>query len=113
MTAHDERRYRIGEVSEATGVAIHSLRQWERGFPQLKPKRDRAGRRYYLAADIDIVRRIHYLLRHEKMTIPGARLRLAEELHGQGRPKSTREAVDLLDRIQDEVRAMLDLLDSV
>jgi len=108
-----DRRYRIGEVAEMTGVAPHLLRQWEAKFPQLKPKRDRAGRRYFTAADIDIVRRINYLLRHDKMTVKGARVRLAQELHGEGRPRTNQEAIDLLDKIQEEVRAMLDILDSV
>jgi len=112
MNESAHRRYRIREVSEMTGIATHLLRQWEEKIPQLKPKRDRANRRYYTAADIDIARRINYLLHHEKMTVEGARLRLAQELHGEGRPRTRQEAVDLLDRIEDEVRAMLDLLDS-
>jgi len=111
MATPTERRYRIGEVSAKTGIAIHLLRQWEDKIPHLKPKRDRANRRYYMQSDIDIARRINYLLRHEKMTIEGARLRLAQELYGEGRPKTRQETIDLLDKVQDEVRAMLGLLD--
>ena len=106
-----ERRQSIGEVAEQTGIATHLLRQWEAKFPQLKPRRDRAGRRIYFARDIEIIKRINFLIRHEKMTIQGARIRLAQELHGEGRPKTNREVVDLLDRIETEVRAMIDLLD--
>ena len=110
--ALEDRRYRISEVSELTSVSIHLLRQWESRFPQLKPKRDRANRRYYSVADIDLVRRIRQLLRHEKMTTDGARRVLAQELRGEGRPKTRREALALLDEVESEVRAMLDLLDS-
>lgn len=113
MAGPDERRYSISEAAEAAGVAEHLLRQWERKIPQLKPKRDRANRRYYTAADLAIARRVQYLVRHEKVTLDGARVRLAQELHGEGRPKSNREAADLVDKIQEEVRAMLDLLDTV
>ena len=107
-----ERRLRISEVSEITGVAIHLLRQWEEKIPQLKPKRDRANRRYYLEKDVAIVRRIKHLVRHEKMGLDGVKIRVAQELHGEGRPRTRQEAVDLVDRIESEVRSMLTLLDS-
>ena len=106
-----ERRMRIGEVSEMTGVAVHLLRQWEEKIPQLKPKRDRANRRYYLEKDVAIIRRIKHLVRHEKMGLDGVKIRIAQELHGEGRPRTRQEAIDLVDRIEDEVRAMLSLLD--
>lgn len=107
-----ERRLRIGEVSEMTGVAVHLLRQWEEKIPQLKPKRDRANRRYYYEKDVAIIRRIKHLVRHEKMGLDGVKIRIAQELHGEGRPRTRQEAIDLVDRIEDEVRAMLTLLDS-
>ncbi len=105
------RRYSISEVSKMIDVAPHLLRQWEARFPQLKPGRSPTGRRYYTMADIDIARRIKYLRRHEKMTMEGARIRLARELHGQGRPETRQEMIDLAEEIQEEIRAMLDLLD--
>ena len=108
-----DKRHSIGEVSEMTGVARHLLRQWEEKFPQLRPKRNRSDRRFYLQADIDVVKRIHFFLRHEKMTIEGARLRLAQELHGEGRPRTRKEALDLLDKIDDEVRSALHTLGAV
>ncbi|MBX3178142.1 MAG: MerR family transcriptional regulator [Candidatus Hydrogenedentes bacterium] len=110
MPTSPERRLRISEVSEMTGVAIHLLRQWEEKIPQLKPKRDRANRRYYLEKDIEIVRRVKHLVRHEKMALDGVRLRIAQEMHGEGRPRTKQEAIDLVDRIEGEVRAMLALI---
>ena len=107
-----ERRLRISEVSELTGVAVHLLRQWEEKIPQLKPRRDRANRRYYLEKDVEIVRRIKHLVRYEKMGLDGVKVRIAQELHGEGRPRTRQEAVDLVERIEAEVRAMLKLLDS-
>lgn len=113
MLADSNRRYRIGEVAEIAELPVHTLRQWQQHFPQLKPKRDRANRRYYTADDINIVLRIKTLLRHEKMTIPGARVRLSQELHGEGRPRSNREAFELARQIEQEARAIIRLLDSV
>ncbi len=111
ITPSSERRLRISEVSEMTGVAVHLLRQWEEKIPQLKPRRDRANRRYYLEKDVEIVRRIKHLVRHEKMGLDGVKIRIAQELHGEGRPRTRREAIDLVDRIESEVRSLLTLLD--
>ena len=36
---------------------------------------------------------------------------LEEELKGEGRPKTNTEALDLIDKIDEEVRAMVDILD--
>ncbi len=106
------RYYGISEVSNLTEVPPYLLRQWENRFPQLKPERDRANRRRYTAEDIAVVRRIKHLLRHERMTTAGARQRLNQEIRGEGRPRTRQETLDLLDTIESEVRAMLDLLES-
>lgn len=113
MSKPTERRYTISEVSELTGVPPYVLRQWELQIPQLKPRRTRANRRYYLDGDIEIVRRLHYLVRHERLTLAGARLRLGQELHGAGRPRTQREVLDLADQIDTTARALERLLDDV
>ncbi len=113
LSSSPERRMSIGEVSELTDVPVHVLRQWEEKIPQLNPRRDRANRRYYLEKDVAIVRRIKHLVRHEKMGLDGVKIRIAQELHGEGRPRTRREAIDLVDRIEAEIRAMQALLDSV
>jgi len=109
--AQPERRYSIGEVSEQLEVPIYVLRQWEERFPQLKPKRDRAQRRFYLPADIEIARRIKQLLWHEKLSSEGARIRLSQELHIEGRPKTKKELLDLVDAIEEDIRGLLDVMD--
>ena len=111
MCADIQRRYSISEVSEETQVSQHSLRQWEARFPQLKPKRDRSNRRYYLSADIDIVKRIKQLVRHDNLTTKGASKRLSQELQGEGRPRTNEEIVALLDKIETQTRSLLDRID--
>jgi DNA-binding transcriptional MerR regulator len=111
MARDPGRRHTISEVSERTGVAVHLLRQWEERFPQLKPRRTRTNRRYYTEEDIAVVQRIRELLRQEGMTTEGARRRLADELRGEGSPRTNQEMLDLVDHIEREVRAMLDQID--
>ena len=105
-----ERRYKISEVSTLTGVAVHVLRRWDRRFPQLTPKRDRANRRYYMPADIEVVRRIKQLLYRDKMTTAGAVKQLDQERYLGGRPNTKTGAMDLLDKIAEEARGMLEII---
>lgn len=111
MPPLEDRRYSIAEVSEKVGVPAYVLRQWEKRIPELRPRRDRANRRYYLPDDIGIALRIHQLVHEEKMSLAGARQRLVEELRGEGRPRTRQEAIDLADKIEADVRRLLDLLD--
>lgn len=72
--------YSISEVSEMTGLDAHVLRYWETEFEELKPKKNRAGRRVYTIDDIAKVRRVQKLLRDDKYTIEGARQVLANDI---------------------------------
>lgn len=71
--------YSIGEVSEMTGLEQHVLRYWETEFEQLGPRKNRAGRRIYTKEDVDVVRRVQYLLKEEKYTIDGAKQVLSRD----------------------------------
>lgn len=111
MAQNPDRRYSIGEVSEMLGVTVRTLRVWEEQFKQLKPKRDRVKRRYYLHDDIEIARRIKQLLKTEKLSSEGARIRLSQELQLEGRPRTKKELVDLVDSIENDIRSLLDRMD--
>jgi DNA-binding transcriptional MerR regulator len=79
--------YSISEVCQITGLEQHVLRYWENEFPQLKPKKNRAGNRAYRAKEIKLIRYIKYLLYDELYTIQGAKRKIADasapELEGQ------------------------------
>lgn len=68
----------ISEVASLVGVEQHILRYWEQEFRQLKPKKNRAGKRIYRDGDIEWVKCIQYLLHEAKYTAEGARLVLNE-----------------------------------
>ena len=61
----------IGDLSADLGVAQHILRYWETKFPELKPLQRAGNRRYYRAADVALVRRIHRLLGEDGYTVKG------------------------------------------
>ncbi len=70
--------YSISEVADQTGVKAHVLRYWESEFPDLRPKKNRAGNRSYRDKDIRLVTLIRDLLYKQGFTIQGARLQLKE-----------------------------------
>ena len=106
-----DRRYAISEVSEITGVPIYTLRHWEKQFWPLSPPRDRSGRRYYRAEDIKAVNLLKQYLWVDKIKPEGALIRLIQATKGEAPPRSRQEVLDLLDRMAEEVRAAIDLID--
>jgi len=70
--------YSIGEVCSITDLEPHVLRYWETEFPQLRPKKNRAGNRAYRAKDIELIQTIKKLLHEEKYTIPGAKKKMGQ-----------------------------------
>jgi len=81
--------FSISEVAELTGVKAHVLRYWESEFPDLHPKKNRAGNRSYREKDIRLVMLIRDLLYKQGFTIQGARLQLKDRLR---RDEPTAEA---------------------
>ena len=78
-----KRYFTIGEVSSLCEVKPHVLRYWEQEFSQLKPVKRRGNRRYYQRHEIELIRRIRYLLYLDGYTIGGARNQLRID---QGQP---------------------------
>ena len=68
----------IGEVSDMTGVPIHTLRYWEGEFNGFfSPNRTNGGQRRYNEDAVKRVLEIKALLKEEKYSIAGARQVLA------------------------------------
>lgn len=75
----DKRYFRIGEVSRIIGVEPYVLRYWESEFPQIRPGRADSNQRTYQKKDLEIILEIKNLLYEEKMTLEGAKKRLARK----------------------------------
>lgn len=69
--------YRIREVSELLDIPISTIRYWESEFPQLAPKRTPTGHRRYNQGNIEVLKRIKFLLREKKMSLDYAKTYLA------------------------------------
>lgn len=77
--------YRIGEVRDLTGIQPYVLRYWESEFKLLRPRKNQAGQRVYKRRDIDLVLKIKLFLYEERLTLEGAKKRLALETKPKGR----------------------------
>jgi len=51
----------------------HTIRFWEKEFKQIKPKILAGNRRYYNKTNIDLLKKIKFLLKDQGMTINGAK----------------------------------------
>ena len=82
MTKKKEQTYKsIGEVvkilnlksKNSQSLPTHTIRFWEKEFKQIKPKVFIGNRRYYDEKNINILKKIKFLLKDQGMTIKGAR----------------------------------------
>ena len=71
----------IGEVVKLLGLKgrrsqsppTHTIRYWEKEFKQIKPKILDGNRRYYDEKNITLLKKVHYLLKEQGMTINGVK----------------------------------------
>ncbi len=103
--------FSISEVSDMTGVKAHVLRYWESEFPDLRPKKNRAGNRSYREKDIRMVMTIRDLLYKQGFTIQGARMqiRTRREESSEAAPAATLDfpAQAAMQVDDDKARALL------
>jgi DNA-binding transcriptional MerR regulator len=106
----DKMYFKIGEVSEITGLEAHVLRFWESEFKNIKPRRTSTGQRMYRKNDIELILYIKYLLHNEKFTIQGARKYIESGSEHQKKPKPGTKTPDLA-FIRSELEEIKKLLD--
>ena len=70
--------YRIGEVSQITGLKPHVLRYWESEFRVIKPYKAGSPQRLYRKKDLDVILKIKKLLYEEGFTIAGAKKKIRD-----------------------------------
>ena len=81
MHKSDEAYKTIGEVVRILGLKskkgqslpTHTIRYWEKELKQIKPKILNGNRRYYDQKNIDLIKKIHFLLKNQGMTINGVK----------------------------------------
>ena len=54
-------------------IPTHTIRFWEKEFKQIKPKILNGNRRYYDKKNIQLLKKVHFLLKEKGMTINGVK----------------------------------------
>jgi DNA-binding transcriptional MerR regulator len=70
--------FKIGEVSELTGIKPHVLRYWETEFNIVRPMKTASNQRLYKRKEVEMIFEIKNLLYEERFTIAGAKKALQE-----------------------------------
>ena len=81
MNKSDNAYKTIGEVVKILNLKsrsgqkspTHTIRFWEKEFKQIKPKILAGNRRYYNKTNIDLLKKIKFLLKDQGMTINGVK----------------------------------------
>ena len=71
----------IGEVvkilklksTKGNSLPTYTIRYWEKEFKQIKPKILNGKRRYYDSKNIELLKKVHFLLKEQGMTIKGVK----------------------------------------
>ena len=94
-----EKFFKISEISKILELVDpktkkpqnHVLRYWEKEFKQIKPKIFSGKRRYYDEKNIELLKKIHYLLKSEGLTIKGVKKLLEKNISYENVEKSEKK----------------------
>jgi DNA-binding transcriptional MerR regulator len=81
MNKSDQAYKTIGEVVKTLNlksrsgqkIPTHTIRYWEKEFKQIRPKILSGNRRYYDKSNVDLLKKIKFLLKDQGMTINGVK----------------------------------------
>ena len=110
----------IGEVAKILGlnsqkkkiIQTHTIRYWEKEFKQIKPKILNGKRRYYDIKNIELLKKVHFLLKEQGMTINGVKkilnnkepLKLDESLNHSIKAKNLKNKLKKISNIIKEIK---------
>ncbi len=97
--------YRISQVSKMLNIPASTLRYWEKEFKQLKPLKSKNGIRYYNEKDIELLKKIIFMIKEKGYTIDGAKLSL-KNINAK-----TGDIITELISIKNDLKELLDLID--
>lgn len=110
MRELDKKFYKIGDVSEILGIPESTLRYWETQFTIIKPKRNKKNIRYYTPNDIEIIRRVYYLVKEKGMKLDAAQ---AQIRHNRDGVDKRFDAIEKLKDIKEQLLKFQEALDEL
>ena len=110
----DKIYFKIGEVSNITGIEPYILRYWESEFKLVKPYRTKSNQRLYRKKDLESILKIKKMLYDQKFTIAGAKKRLKQNFVPEKQLPlnfSQKKYITAIQEIRDEVKELCDMLE--
>lgn len=110
MQELDKKFYKIGDVSEILGIPESTLRYWESQFTIIRPKRNKKNIRYYTPNDIEIIRKVYYLVKEKGLKLDAAQ---AQIRHNRDGVDKRYDAIEQLKDIKSQLLMLQKSLDEV
>ena len=120
MIKNNEAYKTIGEVAkiltndskDGKSIQTYTIRYWEKEFKQIKPKILNGNRRYYNLQNIEVLKKVHFLLKVHGMTINGVKkvlnndtsLKLDENFNHSIRAKNFKNKLFKISKIIKELK---------
>lgn len=100
--------YTIGEVAELLGESTSLVRFWSDNFTDfIHPRRNNKGNRLFSPEDVEMFKKIHFLVKERNLTLEGARKLLASNAEGADQRfeviDKLKEIRSLLETVKDEI----------
>ncbi|MBO4656332.1 MAG: MerR family transcriptional regulator [Bacteroidales bacterium] len=94
--------YTIGEVAELLGESTSLVRFWSDNFTDfIHPRRNNKGNRLFSPEDVEMFKKIHFLVKERNLTLEGAR-----KLLGSNAEVSD-QRFEVIDKLK-EIRSLLE-----
>ena len=82
MQELDKKFYKIGDVAKILELPESTLRYWESQFTIIKPRRNAKNIRFYTPNDIEIIRKIYYLVKEKGFKLDAAQAQIRANRDG-------------------------------
>ena len=94
--------YTIGEVAELLGESTSLVRFWSDNFTDfIHPRRNNKGNRLFSPEDVEMFKKIHFLVKERNLTLEGARKLLGSNAD------SADQRFEVIDKMK-EIRSLLE-----
>lgn len=100
--------YSVSETAHIIGVPDTTVRYWSDSFPRfVSPRRNAKGNRQFRKEDIEVLKRIRFLVKDKGLTLEGAARQLEAD-HGQ-----VDKTVKAISRLEDIKERLLEVRKSL
>ena len=110
MQELDKKFYKIGDVAKILELPESTLRYWESQFTIIKPRRNAKNIRFYTPNDIEIIRKIYYLVKEKGFKLDAAQAQIRANRDGVDKRF---EVVDKLKNVKAQLKELQKALTSV